>query len=227
MDNVIRGAERHGTRVVFLDNIYMYGPPPLRKPIEEDHPQEPGSQKGQVRKAIAAKLLDAHKDGKIQALIARAPDFYGPAATNSMLYQTMIAKMLKGQKAMWIGDPDRLHSFGHVTDIAKAMVLLALDTGAYGQVWHTPTSGEGVTARELHRMIAKQLGKPAKLMKMGRTPLSLIAMFVPIVRELKEMSYQYFSSYSFSSTKFERRFPSFKITPYETGIAQMVDSFRK
>jgi nucleoside-diphosphate-sugar epimerase len=226
MENVIRASERSQTKLVFIDNVYMYGPPPLRRPITEDHPQNPVSDKGRIRKVVAEALLASHSEGRIQALILRAPDFYGPGATNSLLYLMVLQKVLQRKRPMWIGNPDRIHSFGHVIDISRAAVLLALDSGSYGQVWHSPTSKETVTARRLIGMIADRLGRPARFSKLGHLSLSAIGAIVPMVREVKEMAYQYFSDYEFSSEKFDRRYPSFKVTSYETGIAQMVDSFR-
>jgi nucleoside-diphosphate-sugar epimerase len=226
MGNVIAAAEATQAKIIFVDNIYMYGPPPLRQPITEDHPQEPTSQKGKVRKEIAAQLLKAHKDGKAQALIARSPDFYGPGATNSLLYIQMLANMLKGKKAQWIGDPNLAHTFGYVEDISRAMVTLALDDEAYGQTWHTPTSREPATASSLQSAFARELGTKPGLTVLPMWMIGLLKHVVPILGEVQEMTYQYTSPYIFSSEKFDTRYPAFAVTPYQEGIAKMVAAFR-
>jgi nucleoside-diphosphate-sugar epimerase len=226
MDNVIAAAEANSASVVFVDNIYMYGPPPLQQPITEDHPQEPSSQKGKVRKELAHRLLQAHNEGKISALIARAPDFYGPGATTSLLYPLIFANLFKGKPAMWLGNPRLNHSFGYIGDISRSMVVLALDTEAFGQVWHTPTSSQPVTARDIHAMTAHELGIKSRLMAIPHWMVRVMKLFVPIMREIEEMTYQSYSDYVFSSAKFEARYPSFKITPYEEGIKQVVAEFR-
>lgn len=226
MDNVIAAAEANNARVIFIDNMYMYGPAPLQVPITEEHPQEPPSKKGAVRKQIAASLLDAHRSGRVKALIARAPDFYGSGASNSLIYQLLLSKMLAGQRPSWLGDPNLRHSFGHVGDIARAMVTLALDDEAYGQVWHTPTPREAITITQIHAMLAAELSASSSIRVIPRWTLRALKWFVPILREIEEMAYQCDSDYVFSSAKFEARYPDFTITPYEEGIRQMVASFR-
>ncbi|UJH92462.1 hypothetical protein LZ575_08180 [Antarcticibacterium sp. 1MA-6-2] len=52
--------------------------------------------------------------------------------------------------------------------------------------------------------------------------LKLIGIFVPFMRELPEMLYQYNRDYVFESEKFERRF-NIKPTPYPEGIKEIVN----
>jgi nucleoside-diphosphate-sugar epimerase len=226
MDNVIAASITTGAKIVFLDNIYLYGPPPLREPITEDHPQEPVSNKGKVRLEIADKLLKAHKDGKVKALIARAPDFYGPNCKNSVLYPTVLANMLQGKSAQWLGDPRLVHTFGFTSDISKSMVVLARDPKAYGQVWHTPTSSQPVTAVELHSKIKNILGVKLKLVAMPSFLVKVLKLFVPILGELDDVGYQYYNPYVFSSRKFEIAYADFKITSYDDGLTQMISSLQ-
>jgi nucleoside-diphosphate-sugar epimerase len=222
MQNVIAAAEANKSRLIFLDNIYMYGPPPLQDPITENHPLEPSSKKGAIRKALAANLLDAHKQGRILALIARAPDFYGPHAKNSSLYATVITRIKEKKGPMWLGDPDLTHSLGHVGDIARSMLLLAQDENAYGQVWHTPTRPEPVSARQLHQMIDQALGTSTRLKVLPKAMINVLKYFVPVLKEVQEMAYQYYQPYNFSSRKFMQAFPTLEVTPYEKGVEEMV-----
>lgn len=221
MQNVIEAAQANQSRLVFLDNIYMYGPPPLQNPITENHPTAPTSKKGAIRKALAEQLLTAHKEGRVKALIARAPDFYGPNAKNSVLQATVIARIKAKKDPLWLGNPDLNHSLGHVGDIARAMLLLAQTEDAYGQVWHTPTSPEPVNARSLHRMIDQTLGTSTRLKILPKAMISVMKYFVPLLKEVQEMAYQYYQPYNFSSQKFMHAFPTFQVTPYEKGIEQM------
>ncbi|MEI9814000.1 MAG: NAD-dependent epimerase/dehydratase family protein, partial [Acidobacteriota bacterium] len=227
MDNVIAAAEAAQSRVIFIDNIYMYGPAPLQVPITEEHAQEPPSVKGAIRKQVANNLLAAHRAGRVRAVIARAPDFYGPGATNSVIGQMMIPKMLAGGKPVWLGDPNLNHSFGHIGDIARAMVVLALDDDSYGQVWHTPTSRERISATRIHEILSAETGYKGSMFAIPRWSIPILKWFVPVLGEVDEMAYQYFSDYTFSSAKFEARYPDFAITPYEQGLREMVAAYRK
>ena len=79
MRNVIAATEAAGTRLIFFDNIYMYGL--VRGPITEDTPYRPNSAKGTVRARIADELMEATARGRLRASIARAPTSTVPAAT--------------------------------------------------------------------------------------------------------------------------------------------------
>ncbi|MDZ7718428.1 MAG: NAD-dependent epimerase/dehydratase family protein [Balneolaceae bacterium] len=77
MKNVIDACEKHNSKLVFFDNVYLYDPNHLN-PMTEDTPVNPASEKGEVRAEIVKMLWDAVDAGKIEALIARSADFYGP-----------------------------------------------------------------------------------------------------------------------------------------------------
>ena len=227
MRNVIDAASATNVKVGFFDNIYMYGPPPLQNPITEEHPQHPTSKKGAVRKELAEMLMHAHRDNKVKAFIGRAPDFYGPGATNSPVYIMILEKLLQGKKAQWVGNANVKHSFIHVRDAAKAMVELALDDGAYGEVWHLPTVSPALSVAEVHYLMAELTNSKGKLSTIPKPLLGLLKLFVPILGEVGEVAYQYYSDYNFSSAKFQKRYPDFPITPYVEGIKEMVHFFKK
>ncbi|MGQ7325468.1 hypothetical protein ACTGW8_12860, partial [Streptococcus suis] len=63
IDNLIAGASANGSKIVFFDNIYLYGPSPLQNPITEEHPRVPPSKKGKVRLALVEKLEAAMHSG--------------------------------------------------------------------------------------------------------------------------------------------------------------------
>ncbi|HNT38959.1 MAG TPA: NAD-dependent epimerase/dehydratase family protein [Rubrivivax sp.] len=226
IENAIAAARAHRLRLVMFDNLYGYGPVPLRQPIREDHPQQPTSRKGRVRKAIGERLLRAAREDGVPVLIARASDFYGPGVRNTVLFAAAIERQLRGKAAQWLGDPDRLHSYTYVPDAARGLVELALDEGAYGQVWHLPTMSPAPTSRALLQMSARLLGAPQRVQVLPAAMQSALGLFVPILRELREIRYQHAQDFVLSSERFMQRYPAFRITPYEEGIEATVRSFR-
>jgi len=52
--------------------------------------------------------------------------------------------------------------------------------------------------------------------------MRLLGLFVPILRELHEMMYQFENDYVFDSSKFQQRFPDFAVMPYDAGIANTI-----
>lgn len=99
--NMIQVAREENARLIFFDNIYMYGPT-LQNPIKENHLLQPSSNKGKVRHQHYKQLKEAMEDTSI--LIVRSPDFFGPrAANNSVLYVQFLENMLKGENPKFIG----------------------------------------------------------------------------------------------------------------------------
>ena len=227
IENFVAAARVHRFKLVFFDNVYPYGPTPLRVPMTEDHPQQPPSRKGKVRKALDDRLWQAVREEGLRLVIARSADFYGPAVRNSMLYSAGIERQLQGKAAQWLGSPDKRHSFTYTLDAARGLVTLALDDSATGQAWHLPTAEPAPTTRELLELSAAMLNAPRGVQVMPRAMVSLLKWFIPILREVREMLYQNDDDYVFSSAKFNQAYPAFRVTPYAEGIEAMVKSLRR
>jgi hypothetical protein len=58
-----------------------------------------------------------------------------------------------------------------------------------------------------------------------RPLVSLLGLFVPIIKEMQEMLYQFDNPYIMSSEKFTRHFPEFQVTKLEDGLKEMAESF--
>lgn len=217
MRNVIDACKKHNAKLVFFDNVYLYDKNHL-SPMTEDTPINPPSKKGAVRTQIFKMFMDEINAGNIKALIARSADFYGPNTDNtSILTITVIKNFENKKKAMWIGNPDCLHSFTFTPDAGKATALLGNTEDAYGQVWHLPTAKNPLTGRKIIESIAKEMGVEPKISVISGFALKLFGIFSSNLRELGEMYYQNDRDYVFDSSKFEKKF-NFNPTGYEDGI---------
>jgi len=226
MDNVLQACRETGARLIFLDNVYMYGPTPLQVPFEETHPQEPPTAKGRARKETADLLLQASARGEVQALIGRSADFYGPGAVNSPFYISMLQRMLAGKAPQSIYPPDVPHTYAFTPDIGRALVTLALEEDCYGQVWHLP-AGEPIPVSQISALLNKALGTSYKTTYLSGFMVRLLGLFIPGLKEVAAMLYQFREPYVMSFEKFRGRFPDFRLTGYEEGVGSMVDSFRR
>jgi nucleoside-diphosphate-sugar epimerase len=221
MNNVIRACGEADTRLVFFDNMYMYEADSLN-PMKESHIVNPPSKKGKVRQEIATLLLKAIDKGELQGQIARAADFYGPSIQKvSLLTETIFKPLSQGKKANWMGKANKKHSFTYVPDAAAATALLGNTPEAYGQVWHLPTAPDPYTGEEWVQHIAEALGVEPRYRSIGTGMLGFLGFFLPMMRELAEMAYQYDRDYVFDSSKFERKF-GIIATSYAEGIRQIV-----
>ena len=221
MKNVIEACSVNNAKLVFFDNIYLYAPEKLN-PITEEHPVDPISKKGKVRAAIVQMLWDAVKKEKIKALIARSADFYGPSIKDtSMLTEIVFKPLSEGKRSSWLGGTKYKHSYTYTVDAGRAVALLGNTSDAFGQTWHLPTAPDPFTGKEWIEAIAKNLGTTPKYLVLNKFFVRIIGLFVPIMKEMVEMMYQYNQHYVFNSDKFEKRF-DFKPTSYNDGIKEIV-----
>ena len=84
MKQTLDGAIAAGVkRIVLIGTVYPYGRPRTR-PVREDHPREPHTFKGRMRKAQEDLLLAAHAEEKIQGTVRCAcPTSTVPASTRA------------------------------------------------------------------------------------------------------------------------------------------------
>lgn len=224
--NVIAACDKEGAVLIFLDNAYMYGPLPLQNPIDEQHPQQPIAKKSHIRKEVADTLLQAIAEQRVQAVIGRAAEFYGPRAVNSIFYIRFLERMLQGKVPQVLVKPGVKHTYAYTEDVGRALIALALDVSTYGSVWHLPV-GKPITIEEMVVMFNKVLGTDFKASFMPSLLRQGLGWLIPPIREVGEMLYQFETDYVFSFDKFQKQFPDFEVTPYSEGIKKMVTSFQQ
>lgn len=215
MRNAIDACKRHGTKLVFFDNVYAYGK--VDGVMSENTPYNPCSKKGEVRARIATVLMDEVKRGELQAMIVRAADFYGPGAALSLTHSTVHERLKAKKTPQWIGDASAAHTFTYTPDAGRSVALLGNTASAYGQVWHALTSKEPMSGEAYVRIACELAGQPFKVQVAPRWMLGLMGLFVPVLRENMEMLYQFEHDYRFDSSKLEQAF-NVQATSYREGI---------
>jgi nucleoside-diphosphate-sugar epimerase len=216
MRNVIDDCKRHGSRLVFFDNVYAYGM--VDGPMTEEAPLNPCSRKGEVRAEIATMLMDEMRSDNVCAMIVRSADFYGPGAVQSFPHVTVFERMKSGKTPQWIGNAKAVHTFTYARDAARALSVLGPSAEAYGQIWHVPTTKEPLTGEGFVRLACELADRPYKLQVAPPWMLRLMGLFEPVLRENAEMMYQFEYDYCFDSSKIEATY-GLEPTPYGTGIA--------
>lgn len=221
MKNVIAACIKQNCKLVFFDNIYMYDCTQLN-PMTEETPVNPCSKKGKVRAEILAMLQREMNSGNINALIARAADFYGPGITNSVMNETVFKNLKANKKANWFCNVDKKHSFTYTPDAAKATAILGNTDKAYGDTWHLPTSPP-LTGKEWIKKFALALNTTPKTMVVSKFMVKILGLVNPIMKEFVEMIYQYDRDCDFDSSKFETIF-NVKPTSVEQAISEIVEA---
>jgi nucleoside-diphosphate-sugar epimerase len=222
MRATINACIQHKAKLVFFDNVYMYDISAIPH-MTEDAPLNPPSRKGAVRREIVDMLMTAVKAGKLTALIARSADFYGPRNEKSLLTEIVFKNLSKGKKANWVMNADKKHSFTYTPDAAKATAMLGNAEDTWNQVWHLPTDPNAFTGREMIALFAREMKVSDKFSVLPKWMMYILGLFIPIMREMPEMMYQYDRDYIFDSGKFDQRF-EFKTTTYAEGVKATVES---
>jgi nucleoside-diphosphate-sugar epimerase len=217
---VLAGAmASDGKKLVVMENLYMYGPTG-GKLLTEDLPYNATGRKGITRARMSEELMEAHESGKLKVAMARASDFYGPYCLASAAGEMMFGNALSGKAAQIVGRLDLPHTYTYLEDVGKALAILGERHEAYGQVWHIPAA-ETVATRRFIEMIFEEIDTPPKMAALPGWAASLIGLFVPIIREVAEMAYEFEEPFIVDDSKFQRTF-SMPTTPLKDAIRRTV-----
>lgn len=207
MDNLIAAASKAGARLVVLDNLYMLGRTG-GKPMNEDTPANPCSKKGAIRAKVAERLFEAQRSGEVRAVCGRASDFYGPRGGLTMFGEYFWKPVCAGKAGMSLGNADTPHTYHYIPDVAAGLATLGCATEEQlggRALWMLPCQ-PAVTTREMVRRFEPALGHVIPLNVMPRWIMNLLGLFVPMVREIKEMAYQWDEPFIVDDSRFRQAF---------------------
>lgn len=220
---IVDAAASAGSRLVILDNLYAYGDP-KGEVITEASPETATTKKGAVRRAITQAALEAHTQGRLQVTVARPSNYFGPgyALTESMVF----GRALAGKPMQWLGRQDQPHSFSYTPDVARALANLGSSDQGWGKVWIAPVMPP-ITIADFSAAVwdaAGQSGKP-KVQSIRGRGLSALAVFMPVLRETKEMMFEWDRPYVADASAFERAF-DFTPTSFAEAMSASIASAR-
>jgi nucleoside-diphosphate-sugar epimerase len=201
--NLVAAASRAGARFVMLDNLYPLGRTG-GKPMNEDTPARPCSRKGAIRARLHEDLLAAARRGDVRVAVGRASDFYGPGAGQSHLGERVLRPLLQGKAAQLVVNPDPPHTYHYTRDVAAGLATLGLDPGADG-TWMLPCA-RAVSTRAMVEKLAAALDRPPRVRRMPPVLMAVLGLAVPVIRELKEMAYQFEEPFVVDDRRFRERF---------------------
>jgi nucleoside-diphosphate-sugar epimerase len=205
MHNVVDACVQHDAKLVFFDNVYAIGKEHVQH-ITEASPISPCSKKGEVRAAVDRLVLEAIEKQKLKAIIARSPDFFSVVKANSILMTLVYDNLLKGKIAQWLCDAHKIHSFGYAPDLAAGTAILGNTPDAYDQIWNLPTDPEKITGAGWIKLFAREMHASDQYQILSNWLVKTLGLFIPIIKEIPEMNYQYDRDYFFDSSKFHKRF---------------------
>lgn len=217
--NVIDACKINGTKLVFFDNTYMY--PQNDQILTEDTPFMPVGRKGKVRKEMAEMILKEMYSGDLEAVICRAPEFYGPDKTQSITNTLIFNNIKEGKKLKVPLRDDKKRSLIWTPDASRATALIGNTPDAFGQTWHLPVDQSHLTYKEFIKLSSEVYGYELKYSVIPKFAFRIGALFNDRLKELQELLPRYEHNNLFGDSKFRKRFPDFNITTYKEGIQEI------
>lgn len=225
MRNVIDACKINGTKLVYFDNTYMY--PQNSRVLTEQTEFAPVGRKGMVRKKMTDMLLKEMETGAIEAVICRAPEFYGPGKTQSIT-NSLVFNAIKEDKKLKVPLRDnKLRSLIWTPDASQATALIGNTPDAFGQTWHLPVDDHKLNYKEFIALASQIYGKKLNYSVIPKFVFKIGSIFNKNAKELLELLPRYEYDNVFDDSKFRKRFPEFQVTAYRQGIEQIKKEQRK
>ncbi|MEU1308056.1 NAD-dependent epimerase/dehydratase family protein [Streptomyces cinnamoneus] len=223
--SVCAAAEATGAVLVMLGNLYGYGP--VDGPLTEELPLAATGHKGRVRAAAWERARKLHEQGRIKAVEVRASDFFGPGVTDGgHLAARAVPRLLRGKPVSALGDPDAPHSWTYLPDVARALVEVAGEERAWGRAWHVPTEPALSTRQMADRLAAQSGSGPVAVRRLSPAVLGVASVFSPLLRELKEIRYQFDRPFVVDASAYEAAF-AVRATPVDEQVKATVEWWRE
>ena len=220
LKNVIEACKLQQCKLVYFDNTYAY-PQDAKIQTEETLLTSTGK-KGIAKRKAAELLLSAIQQNELEAVICRAPEFYGPGKTKGITNTLIFESLKEGTDAKVFLNDQVLRTLIYTPDASKAMALIGNTPDAYGQTWHLPFDDHRLNYQAFINEISNQLGKPVNYKILNKFILKIASLFNSNIKETQELLPRYNIDNIFDSNKFKTRFPNFKVTTYQEGIKEIL-----
>ena len=215
LDTVLDAVAAAGARLVFVDNLYMYGP--ADGPISESSPEH-ATGKGALRAHLATRIL---ADERVPASIGRFSDYYGPGGTNSFLHRMFLAPALEGKPMQMLLADDQPHTFHYLPDVARGFATLVERPEADGRAWILPAA-PALTQGQVAEMVNGLLPAPVKVARIGPVMLAVAAVFSRHAREGRKVAHQFDRPWVVDAAAFETAFGRIEVTDHDTALRQAI-----
>lgn len=214
--SVLAAGRASGATLLVPGNVYPYGMEP--GPWGPDTPHRPVARKGRIRAEMEARYRTAADQGQ-RTILLRGGDFLLPEAPQMAMNRVILGEVAKG-KVTTLGDPEALHAYAYLPDMARAaMALVALGEAlpAYADI---PFAGHPFTISDLAARITRLSGRPMRIKRFPRWMLTLTSPVWGLARELREMLYLFDHPHQLDPGPLRRWLPDWQDTVLDEVIAR-------
>ncbi|MFN4204339.1 MAG: epimerase [Tabrizicola sp.] len=214
--SVLAAGRASGATLLVPGNVYPYGVEP--GPWGPDTPHRPVARKGRIRAEMEARYRDAAGRGQ-RTILLRGGDFLLPEAPQMVMNRVILGEVAKGRVTA-LGDPEALHAYAFLPDMARAavsVVELGQALPAYADI---PFAGHAFTVSDLAARISRLSGCPMRIKRFPRWIFSLASPFWELARELREMLYLFDLPHQLDSAPLRHWLPDWQDTALDEVIAR-------
>ncbi len=197
-------AEEIKLTVLFPGNVYTLNPDDGTKfghGFDESAPVNPPTRKGELRAEMEARLKIAASHGA-KVIIIRAGDYIGFRAPGSWMPH-LIKPTKAGYSLQAASDPNLVHTWSYLPDIARVAVKLAANVDDYTNFNVFHFKGYRINFYDIARAIEGATSRPVKMARFPWGVLKILQLFSPMMRSLVEMQYLWKNEVNLSDTKLE------------------------
>jgi nucleoside-diphosphate-sugar epimerase len=219
---VIEAASQNKAMIIFPGNVYNYGNMAV---ISEDSIENPCSKKGVLRVEIEKMLRDAAQAGKCKVLNVCLSDFWGPNVLNEGI-RPIFENALKGKSLPYMIRTDIPHQLVFTKDAAEMMVRL-MQRGMIEPYEKYNYGGQiQPDMKSFLNRISRLANSPEQISIHSKWIFSILGLFVPMLKEVKEMLYLFEGTVILNDTKVRNIFPDFRETPLDEAITETLNWFK-
>jgi nucleoside-diphosphate-sugar epimerase len=217
-------AERLGARFALPGNVYNYGQG-MPETLTGRTPQWPTTNKGRLRVQFEDELR--FRAPRLKSFILHAGDFFGVGG--GVWFDRVIVSGIKSGRLTYMGPRDVQHAWAYLPDMARAMVGLC-ELDSLPDFIDIPFEGATLTGNQLMdalEAVARGAGVGgARPFKRGGAPwpiFRVMAMFMPLWREIVEMRYLWETPHGLAGDALAQWLPAFRPTPLPVALRASLD----
>lgn len=214
--SVLAAGRASGATLLVPGNVYPYGLEP--GPWGPDTPHRPVARKGRIRAEMEARYRAAADQGQ-RTILLRGGDFLLPEAPQMAMNRVILGEVGKGRVTA-LGDPEALHAYAFLPDMARAAVALVALGEALPAYADIPFAGHAFTISDLAARITRLSGRPMRIKRFPRWMLTLASPVWELARELREMLYLFDHPHALDPAPLRRWLPDWQDTALDEVIAR-------
>ena len=165
--SILEMPDSRSRKLIAASTAEVYGTQE-RKPFEETLPLNPTSPYAVSKAAMDMYLRMASSAYSLNCTVLRPTNSYGRKFETGFIVEYLVTTMLKGART-YVGAPDSVRDYLHISDHVNAYVLVAEKQIAPGEVYNAG-SGRGISNRDLALLIAKSVGYDENKIAFGSYP---------------------------------------------------------